>query len=152
MPIGVKLAFALAAALIATAVGAVEVTYRGSATFVATRLALPLANNGAAVHLTNDVVATIEPSESGFIYGDCAGLGYLSPKGKYSVDAYCTFAESAADAFDIRVKLEPPAGGDVKIIGGRGKWLDAAGIGTITPRSAEGSRGSFGYEFKIVTP
>ncbi len=70
------------------------VTYRGVGTFVANRSTLPLANGGAAFQLANDVVATIEPSESGVLYGDCAGLGYADAGGQYSARAFCTFAEN----------------------------------------------------------
>ena len=116
------------------------------------RVTLPLANGGAAVHLTNDIVAIMEPSPTGYVTGDCAGLGYLSPEGEYSVDAYCSFAETTADAFDIRTTLTPGEGGTVEIIGGRGKWQGATGSGTITPKFSEGNRGSYLYEFTITTP
>ncbi len=137
---------------VSTAWAVNTVTYKGTGTFVATRVALPLANGGAAIHLTNDIVATIEPSQTGFIYGDCAGLGYLSAEAEYSVDAYCSFIESAADGFEIKAKLAVPAGGTVEIIGGRGKWADATGTGTIKPKHIEGSRGTYDYEFEITTP
>ncbi len=42
----------------AAALAAEQVTYTGSATFVVTRVTLPLANGGAAIHMTNDIVAT----------------------------------------------------------------------------------------------
>lgn len=144
---------ALASALVCGVAAAGEtVTYKGAGTFVATRVALPLASGGAAIHLSNDVVATIEPSPIGFMRGDCAGLGYLSANGEYSVEAYCTFAESAADAFDIKAMVKPEAGGVVEVIGGIGKWAGATGSGTLKPKFAEGRRGTYNYEFEITTP
>ena len=128
------------------------VTYKGTGTFVASQVTLPLANGGAVVQLFNDVVAIMEPSPTGYVTGDCAGLGYLSPDGQYTVDAYCSFAETTADAFDIRAKLTPGKGGAVEVIGGRGKWAGATGTGTIAAKYSEGSRGTFTYEFQITTP
>ncbi len=147
------IAAALACALVSGGLWAGEtVTYKGAGTFVATRLVMPLASGGAAVHLSNDVVATIEPSDTGFMMGDCAGLGYISADGDYSVDAFCTFEVNATDAFDIRAMLNPEEGGEVEIIGGSGKWSGATGSGTIRPKYNEGVRGSYYYEFEITTP
>lgn len=144
---------AVAVTLVCGAASAGEtVTYKGTGTFVATRNIMPLANGGAAIHLSNDVVATLEPSQTGFVFGDCAGLGYMSAEGEYSVDAYCSFAETAVDAFDIKAKLKSTVGGTVEVIGGSGKWAGATGTGTIKPKSIAGNRGSYTYEFKITTP
>jgi hypothetical protein len=68
--------------------------YRGTGHYVSTQVLLPLASGGAAIHLSNDTVATIEPSEIGFIFGECAGLGYTSAEGEFSSNAYCTFSEN----------------------------------------------------------
>ncbi len=127
------------------------VTYKGTGSFTAHRELMPLANGGAAVHVTNAIVATIEPSKPGFIDGDCAGLGYLAVDGKYSVDTYCTFAETGEDAFDIRAKVDEN-GGSVEVIGGSGKWSGATGSGKLKSKWHEGARGSYTYEFTITTP
>lgn len=128
------------------------VTYTGVGTFVAMRSTLPLANGGAAFHLSNDVVATIEPSDSGVLYGDCAGLGYADADGVYSARAFCTFSESEEDAFAIEASVDPGVGGKVKVIGGSGKWAGATGDGTLVSKDAEGYGGSYQYEFRITTP
>jgi hypothetical protein len=128
------------------------VTYRGVGTFIANRSTLPLANGGAAFQLANDVVATIEPSESGVLYGDCAGLGYAGAEGAYSARAFCTFAETETDGFAIDVKVEPGVGGSVKIIGGSGKWAGASGEGTLESKDTDDYAGSYSYEFRITTP
>ena len=75
---------ALGLALMTVGASAVaDTTYTGTATYSAHRELLPLTNGGAAVHITNQLVGTISPSESGgFIFGDCAGLAYLSPSGE----------------------------------------------------------------------
>ena len=138
--------------LIALPASAETITYKGTGTFVASSVTLPLANGGAAMHLTNDIVATIEPSSVGVMKGDCAGLGFLSAGGDYHVDAYCSFVESATDAFDVKAKLTPGKGGSVEVIGGRGKWANATGTGVVTARSAGRRRGSYRYEFTITTP
>ena len=69
--------------------------------YVLTRAILPLANGDAVMHLIHDTIATIEPSESGFIYGD---------------------------SFDLRGRDEKD-GASVEIIGGSGKWTGATGAG-----------------------
>ena len=128
------------------------VTYKGSGTYVATRALMPLANGGAAVHVANEIIATIAPSdELGFMFGDCAGLGYISPEGALSVQHYCTFAESEENAFDLRTDISPD-GAKLEVIGGRGKWAGATGTGTVMPKFQEGDRGSYDYEVTITTP
>lgn len=144
--LAVGLAFACS-----SATAAETVTYSGTGTYVVTRSLLPLASGGAAIQQVNDVVATIEPSETGFIYGDCAGLGYLSPEEEFSVDVYCTFAENGEDRFDLKGHGSHGEGA-VEIIGGSGKWTGATGTGTLKRRFAEGNRGTYEYEFKITTP
>ena len=134
------------------AFAAETVTYRGVGTFVANRSTLPLANGGAAFQLANEVVATIEPSEHGVLYGDCAGLGYADADGAYSARAFCTFAETNVDGFAIDAKVEPGVGGSVQIIGGTGKWAGATGEGTLESKDSGGYGGSYEYEFRITTP
>ena len=149
-----KLAFVAAAVLGVGTVAALAgetVTYHGTGTFVATRALMPLANGGAAVHLSNETVATISPSEPGFIFGDCVGLGYLSPEAEYEVNVFCTFTETGDDSFDVKGE-GGVKGGSVEIIGGSGKWSGATGTGTFTRKWADGPRGSYDYEFRITTP
>ena len=127
------------------------VTYRGTGNYVVTRMVLPMANGGAAVQLVNDTSATISPSESGFIFGDCAGLAYLSPKGDTSTNVYCTFRELGEDSFDLHARGDGTSG-SVEIIGGSGKWAGATGTGTIKKKWAQDQRGTYEYEFMISTP
>ena len=146
---------ALVAIALAASAGAgagETVTYKGTGTYSVTRSLLPLANGGAALLLVNDTVAAIEPSESGFMYGDCAGLGYLDADGKSSLNALCTFDVTAADGFVIRIDGDPEAGASTRVIGGRGKFADATGTGTLRRKYVEGDRGSYEFEFKITTP
>jgi hypothetical protein len=141
-----------AAMLMSLTVSAGEtVTYKGMGTYEVMRAVLPLANGGAAIQLSNNVVATISPSESGFIFGDCAGLGYLTVEGSYSGDVYCTFTETGDDSFDIKGTARGDSG-SVEIIGGSGKWTGATGNGSIKRKYAAGDRGSYEYEFSITTP
>ena len=127
------------------------VTYRGTGNYVVTRVVLPMANGGAAVQLINDTMATISPSESGFIFGDCAGLAYLSPKGDTSTNVYCTFRELGEDSFDLHARGDGTSG-SVEIIGGSGKWAGATGTGTVERKWAQDARGTYEYEFMIATP
>jgi hypothetical protein len=146
----------LAALLLAGAsagVAAAETTYSGTGNAVTSYTLLPLANGGAAVQMTNSNVATIAPSDPGFIYGDCAGLGYMPPEKETMTGTfYCTFRESAADSFDIKGTTEQVGQGTVEIIGGSGKWKDASGSGSFKRKFADGNRTTYDYEFRITTP
>lgn len=128
-----------------------EMTYKGTGIYSATRTLLPLANGGAALSLANTNVATIEPSLTGFMYGECTGLGYLSPKNEMSVEIICTFRENEEDSFDLRGKGTAD-GIEMTVIGGSGKWADATGSGTFKRRWEKESRGTYDYELKISTP
>lgn len=139
-------------AALASAGAAETATLKGVASFVSTSATLPLANGGAALHLVNEIVATVEQSDAGALYGDCAGLGYLDAEGQYSVRALCTFAQSETDGFAIEVQVDPAAEGTVKVIGGSGKWAGATGDGMLRAKTNEAYGGSFEYEFRIRTP
>ena len=146
-------ALCLAAASTGPAASAAEtVTYKGTGTYVFTRALLPLANGGAALHLLNDTTAMVQPSESGFMHGDCAGLGYLGPNGDATVTAICTFDLSSADGFVISLDGDPASGASVKVMGGRGKFDKATGTGAIQRTHLEEDRGSYEFEFKITNP
>ncbi len=127
------------------------VTYKGLGSYEVMRALLPLANGGAAVHLSHNIVATIDPSESGFIFGDCAGLAYLTVEGSYSGALYCTFTETGDDSFDVKAVTRDDSG-SVEIIGGSGKWANATGKGSIKRKYAAENGGSYVYEFNITTP
>jgi len=148
---GAVLATAAAMLMSSTVSAAETVTYKGMGTYEVMRAVLPLANGGAAVQLSNNIVATINPSETGFIFGDCAGLGYLTVEGSYSGDIYCTFTETGDDSFDVKGAVRDDSG-SVEIIGGSGKWTGATGKGSIKRKYSAGNRGSYEYEFSITTP
>ena len=146
---------ALALSLLAAsaAAGAAEtVIYKGTGTYTVTRALLPLANGGAALLLSIATVAAIEPSESGFMEGDCAGLSYADAQGSSTLKATCTFDVTTADGFAISIDGDPVGGAATEVLGGRGKFSDATGTGTIRRKFVEGSRGSYEFEFEITTP
>jgi hypothetical protein len=145
------LGLAGASASFGTAAGE-TVTYKGTGTYAVVRALLPLANGGAALQLVNKTVATIEPSESGFMDGDCAGLGYLSAAGETTLRAMCSFELSAADGFVIQIDGDPKSGATVQVLGGRGKFHQASGTGKVKRKFLEGNKGSYEYEFAITTP
>jgi hypothetical protein len=128
-----------------------SVTYRGTGSYVLTRAILPLANGDAVMHLIHDAIATIEPSESGFIYGDCAGLAHLTVENEYSSQFFCTFTETEGNSFDLRGRDEKD-GASVEIIGGSGKWTGATGAGIWKRKWGQNNRGTYEYEIKITTP
>lgn len=145
-------AAALSVLAVGSALAGETITYRGTGTYRATHSLLPLAHGGAVVHLANETVATIEPSEPGFIFGDCAGLGYMTVDGTMTaVESYCTFRESEQDAFDIHNKVTGDEG-MIEIIGGSGKWKGATGTGTVRRKFLDGKRGSYEYELKMTMP
>ena len=148
---GVVLACATVMLMSPTVSAGETVTYKGMGTYEVLRVVLPLANGGAAVQTSNNVVATIEPSESGFIFGDCAGLGYLTAEGSHSASVYCTFTETGNDSFDPKAVTQDESG-TVEIIGGSGKWAGATGTGSVKRRYTAERRGSYEYEFRITTP
>ncbi len=144
-------ASAAAVLLAAAAAGASAepVTFTGSATYTAQRELLPLSNGGAAVHVTNRVIGTLTPSESsGFIFGDCAGLAYISPEGEVTIDNLCTFMENDEDGFTLRGRAGID-GGKSEIIGGTGRFAGASGEGRMRRTWLEGDRGSVEYEFRM---
>ncbi len=149
----VKLALLLMPLVLGTSMAAAEsVSYKGTGTYITTRSMLPLAGGGAVISNKSTTIATIEPSEFGFMVGECMGLGLLSAEGSAAdLDFYCTFRESSIDGFDIK---GTGAGDSAKteVVGGRGKWQGATGQGTIKRRAERGDRGSFNYEVTISTP
>lgn len=145
------LAVPMTLVLYASGVAGETITYKGTGTFTAVHNLMPLANGGAAVHVSNKTVATIEPSETGFMFGGCMGLAYVGADESYAADMLCTFTETGQDSFDIR-GLGDGQTGKVEIIGGSGKWAGGTGTGTFARKWTDGPRGSYEYEFTITTP
>ncbi len=142
----------LASLIFGTASAGEAVTYTGTGTYVASHLLMPLGNGGAAVTLTNRTVATISPSDPGFIFGECAGLGFMTAEGDMPETIfYCTFRETEEDSFDLK-GLRGLEGGKAEVIGGSGKWAGATGTGTFQRKYQGGNRGSYNYELTITTP
>ena len=143
---------ALAVSSLSAAAAGETVTYAGTGTYTSTRALLPLSNGGAVLHTVTDTVASVQPSESGFMYGDCAGLAYLSPEDEMTVRTICSFDLTAADGFVVSLEGDPEAGVSVEVMGGRGKFEKASGTGKARQTFLEGDRGSYEFEFKITTP
>lgn len=129
------------------------IRYEGKGTYVATREPLVLANGGVAVVSSHAIVATLEPSDVGFIFGNCKGLAYVPPSGPADgvTDLYCTFTETAADGFAIRGAFGP-ASGTIEVIGGSGRWQGATGGGTFQRRATLGDRGTYEYSLDMTVP
>ena len=145
------LAVPMTLVLYGSAVAGETITYKGTGTYTAVKNLMPLAGGGAAVHMSFNTVATIRPSESGFMFGSCIGLAYLGADESYAANMLCTFTETGEDGFDIR-GLGDGQTGKVEIIGGSGKWAGATGTGTFARMWTDGPRGSYEYEFAITTP
>ena len=126
-------------------------TYKGTGTYQVHRSLLPLVNGGAALHLINEVVATIEPSETGFVYGDCASVGYLSPEGEPEINGYCSFRETGEDGFVLKTQSDLE-GGKAKVIGGSGKWAGATGDLVMKRKHIGKDGGTYEYTMTITTP
>jgi hypothetical protein len=111
---------------------------------------MPMSGDRAAIATAAKITATIAPSESGFMFGNCAGLSNVTDSST-DTRALCHFVETGENAFDFELTISNGSG-DVKIIGGSGKWQGASGTGTLVRKYVEGSRGSFEYTFNITTP
>lgn len=146
------LTLALSASGLSVTAAGETVTYTGHGTYTTTRSLLPLSNGGAVLHTVTDTVAAVQPSESGFMYGDCAGLGYLSPDDDFTIKTICDFNLTSADGFVVSFQGDPEAGVSVRVIGGRGKFEKASGSGKARQTFLEGDRGSYEFEFRIKTP
>jgi hypothetical protein len=98
-------------------------------------------------------VATLEPSEVGFIYGNCKGLAYIPPSGPTEVitESYCTFTETATDGFAVQGEFGS-ATCPVNVIGGSGKWHGVTGTGTFQRRTTLGDRGTYEYTLEMTLP
>ena len=145
---------ALSAAVLcaAGAVSAATTTVNGQGTYFVSRDLLPLANGGAAVHIKATTVVSAQPSDSGLMFGECAGLAHLAEGESYRSRLYCNFTENGSDGFTIQADngLE---GGEVTVIGGSGRFEGATGSGSLKALGEEdGGRGRYSYEFKITTP
>lgn len=150
---GTCAAIALMAFCGITAANAETMTLTGKGTYFVDRDLMPLGNGGAALHTTNTTVVSVEPSESGVMFGECAGLAYLSPESTLSSRVYCNFSENGKDTFVVQADLEAgKPGGKISILGGSGKFANATGSGKITPLGEEDSQGRYSYEFNITTP
>jgi len=145
-------ALVVAAALCTTGTAAAEtMTVSGKGTYFVNRELMPLANGGAAVQITATTVVSAEPSTTGIMFGECAGLAYLTAEASYASRLYCNFSENGKDRFAIQGDMDPE-GGEVKVIGGDGRFKDATGSGKLTAIGEEGGQGRYSYEFKITTP
>jgi hypothetical protein len=141
-----------AAALCATGTAVAEsTTVKGKGTYFVQRELLPLANGAAALHITATTVVSAEPSESGIMFGECAGLAYLEQDASYRSRIYCNFTENGTDSFAIQGDMDK-AGGKIAVIGGSGRFKDATGDGKLTALGEEGGKGRYSYEFTISTP
>jgi hypothetical protein len=141
----------LAALCATTAAQAEELRYGGTGTFFASRVLMPLSNGGAAVKMDNEVVLSIDPSPTGFLFGECTGLGYISPDGTFTSTAYCTLREDDTHSMDVRAE-RAEGGASGTVIGGSGRWKGATGTVTMKSRFNDGARGSFDYQMVVNTP
>jgi hypothetical protein len=148
---GVAAVLALVTACGAGTAAAEAVTLKGKGTYFVQRALMPLGNGGAAIHVSNKTVMSVEPSKTGVMFGECAGLAYLSPDAKYASRIYCNFTENANDTLVVQGEVSPD-GGKITIIGGSGRWKGATGTGKISALGEEDEQGRYEYELQIVTP
>lgn len=142
---------AMAVLSIPVAVTAETVTLKGKGTYFVNRDLMPLGNGGAVLHTTNTTVVSVEPSESGVMFGECAGLAYIAPDSSLRSRLYCNFSENGTDTFVVQADLGPKGNG-IEVLGGSGRWKDATGTGKVTPVREADQQGFYTYEFHISTP
>ena len=58
----------------------------------------------------------------------CSGLGIQNPEDVTTTEVYCNLAEDAANSFDLHGNFKDGAG-EVKVIGGNGRFAGATGSG-----------------------
>ncbi len=149
--LGATAVLAAAALCAAGSASAATTTLSGKGTYFVNRDLLPLANGGAALHIKATTVVSAEPSESGIMFGECAGLAHLAEDATYRSRLYCNFTENGDDSFSIQAD-NGMDGGEVTVIGGKGRYKGATGSGTLKPLGEDGGQGRYSYEFKITTP
>ena len=125
--------------------------YRGTGTYVVAQTLMPLGNGGATVQTNSEVILNVGPSESAFLFGNCAGLAYISPAGHLSSTAYCNLMEDLANGLDVKV-LRAGTSMSGEVIGGWGKWTGATGSVTYRPKADAERGGSFAFAMRVVTP
>lgn len=130
---------------------AASTTVKGKGTYFVQRELMPLADGGAVIHTTASTVASSDSSEGGVLFGECAGLSHLSSEGKAKSRIYCNFTESGKDVFVVEADVSIE-GGDVRVIGGSGKFSGATGTGMLKRTGEDGGKGTYDYEFNITTP
>lgn len=130
---------------------AASTTLKGKGTYYVQRQLMPLADGGAVLHTTAATVASAGDSEGGVMFGECAGLSHLDSEGKAKGRVYCNFSHGSDDVFVVEADMRLD-GGDVRIIGGSGKWSGASGTGMLKRTGEKGGQGTYQYEFNISTP
>lgn len=130
---------------------AASITIKGKGTYFVTRSLMPLADGGAVLHTSASTVASSDVSEGGVVFGECAGLAHLTSEGQAKTRVYCNFTETGAGVFVVEADVSID-GGEVKVIGGSGKYAGATGSGMLK-RTGEGDgQGTYEYQFDITTP
>ena len=141
-----------AATLCSAGLAAAEtMTVTGKGTYFVNRELMPLADGSAAIHVAATTVVSAEPSASGVMFGECAGLAHLAADSTYKSRMYCNFTENGTDTFAIQGDMTPE-GGQVLVIGGSGRYKGATGNGKLKALGEEGGQGRYSYEFQITTP
>lgn len=146
---------ALAAALLLLCASgsalAASTTLEGKGTYVVHRALMPLADGGAVVHTTASTVASANTTAGGVMFGECAGLAHLSAEGEAKSRVYCNFSQGGEDRFVMEADMGLE-GGEIRIIGGSGKWKGATGAGMLKRTGENGGTGTYDYKFDITTP
>jgi hypothetical protein len=124
---------------------------KGKGTYFVKRTLMPLADGGAVLHTTASTVASSDSSDGGVLFGECAGLAHIDGDGKAKGRIYCNFTEGGKDVFVVEADIGIE-GGDVRIIGGSGKWSGASGTGMLKRIGEDGGTGTYLYEFNISAP
>ena len=130
---------------------AAAMTIKGKGTYFVQRELMPLVDGGAVIHTTASTVASSDASDGGVLFGECAGIAHLSSEGKAKGRVYCNFSEGGKDAFVVEADMRLD-GGDIRIIGGSGKFGGATGSGMMKRTGESEGSGTYQYEFSITTP
>ncbi len=128
-------------------VAAENIKYTGTIYAVSNQALMPMGNgDGVVISQVNGVSAMSGNPPS--LFGiRCVGMGIIDEESMANIDVYCTFKENETDSFDLKGTIKQGQG-DLKVIGGSGKFSGATGKGTF--KRTGGKPGSAGAAKGII--
>jgi len=143
----------LCAHLIGTA-HAESATYAGIMETYPVKRVMALGNGDSVVSGTADGVASIVATTGGMpmlLSVLCTGLGLIGDTDLEHLEFYCSFSADDANSFAVHGR-EDPSGATAQVIGGSGRWKDAAGSATFERVSLTDHSAQTNFTLDISSP